>query len=194
MLLARKQLFYWLFDWPACLQAFDNRPDKSPHFDRTYAAAHSTGVAKTFRSLRVWVRMCAPAPFVHSGFSNARSVPRASTKLSVLQIQSIGPTDYTFQAIRDKISHRIRMSATPTNHPPDYPKNMVGPQIRRCRNARGWSQAKLALRLQLDGLNISREVLAQMECQIHCIRDNHIFHFARALAVNASDFFAGLEK
>jgi hypothetical protein len=115
-------------------------------------------------------------------------------KLSVLPIQSIGSTDYTFQTIRAKISHRIRMSATPTNHPPDCPKNMVGPQIRRCRNARGWSQAKLALRLHLDGLDISREGLAQMECQIHCIRDNHIFHFARALAVNVSDFFAGLEK
>jgi ribosome-binding protein aMBF1 (putative translation factor) len=117
-----------------------------------------------------------------------------STELSVLPIQSIGHTDYTFQTIRRKISHRIRMSAAPTNHLPDCPKNLVGPQIRRCRNARGWSQAKLALRLQLDGLDISREVLAQMECQIHCVRDNHIFHLARALAVNVSDFFAGLEK
>ena len=71
---------------------------------------------------------------------------------------------------------------------------MVGPQIRKLRNALGWSQATLAMRLQLDGLDISREVLAQMECQLHCIRDNHIFYFARVLAVTASEIFAGLKK
>ena len=49
------------------------------------------------------------------------------------------------------------------------------------------------MRLQLDGLDISREVLAQMECQLHCIRDNHIFYFARVLAVTASEIFAGLK-
>jgi hypothetical protein len=30
------------FDWPACFQAFSNRPDKSPHQNRTYTAAHPT--------------------------------------------------------------------------------------------------------------------------------------------------------
>jgi hypothetical protein len=60
--------------------------------------------------------------------------------------------------------------------------------------ARGWSQARLAVKLQLNGLDISREVLAQMECQIHCIRDKHIFHLARVLEVKTSDFFVGFEK
>ena len=41
---------------------------------------------------------------------------------------------------------------------------------------------------------MSREVLAQMECQIHCIRDKHIFHLARALEVKMSDLFVGFEK
>ena len=71
---------------------------------------------------------------------------------------------------------------------------MVGPQIRKLRNALGWSQAKLAARLQLNGLDVSRDVLAQMECQRHCIRDNHIFYFTRVLAVNASEIFADLKK
>lgn len=71
---------------------------------------------------------------------------------------------------------------------------MVGPQIRKLRNAIGWSQAKLAARLQLHGLDISREVLAQMESQFHCIKDNHIFHFASALDVNVSDFFVSLKN
>lgn len=86
------------------------------------------------------------------------------------------------------------MFTTPTKRPPDRTKNMLGPQIRRLRYARGWSQATLAIQLQLNGLDVSREVLAQMECQLHCIRDKHILHLARALEVEASDLFVGFEK
>jgi hypothetical protein len=50
------------------------------------------------------------------------------------------------------------------------------------------------MRLQIDGLDVSRDVVAQIECQRHCIRDNHIFYFARVLAVNVSEIFAGLKK
>jgi transcriptional regulator with XRE-family HTH domain len=89
---------------------------------------------------------------------------------------------------------QLAMSATPTKRPSDRTKNMVGPQIRKLRYTRGWSQAKFAVRLQLDGLDISREVLAQMESQFHCIRDNHIFYFARVLAVNVSEIFTGLKN
>ncbi len=35
-----------LFEWPACFQVFSNQPDKSPHQNRTYTAAHSTGISK----------------------------------------------------------------------------------------------------------------------------------------------------
>ena len=41
---------------------------------QTYTVAHSTGISEALRSLRVWVRICAPARSVHSGFRNARSV------------------------------------------------------------------------------------------------------------------------
>jgi transcriptional regulator with XRE-family HTH domain len=86
------------------------------------------------------------------------------------------------------------MSAIQTNHSSDQIRNMVGPQIRKLRYARGLSQSKLAIRLQIDGLDVSRDVVAQMECQRHCIRDNHIFYFARVLAVNVSEIFAGLKN
>jgi transcriptional regulator with XRE-family HTH domain len=72
--------------------------------------------------------------------------------------------------------------------------NYVGPQIRRLRAARGWSQAKLALRLQLSGLDIERGIVAQIESQFHCIKDKHIYHFARVLGVRESDLFVGFEK
>ena len=74
------------------------------------------------------------------------------------------------------------------------PANFGGPQIRRLRAARGWSQAKLALRLQLSGLNIGREVLAQIEAQTHCIKDKDILYFAHALKVDLADLYFGNEN
>jgi transcriptional regulator with XRE-family HTH domain len=70
-----------------------------------------------------------------------------------------------------------------------YPANFVGPQIQRLRRARGWSQAKLAERLQLNGLDVDRAVVAQMESQFHCVRDTDILHFARAFKVSLAEFF-----
>jgi transcriptional regulator with XRE-family HTH domain len=72
-----------------------------------------------------------------------------------------------------------------------FPANLVGPQIRRLRAARGWSQTKLALRLQLSGLNIGREVLAQIEAQTHCLKDKDIPYFAHALKVDLADLYFG---
>jgi len=72
-----------------------------------------------------------------------------------------------------------------------FPANLAGPQIRRLRAARGWSQAKLSLRLQLSGLNIGREVLAQIEAQTHCIKDKDLIYFADALKVDLTDLYFG---
>ena len=71
------------------------------------------------------------------------------------------------------------------------PANFVGPQIRRVRILRGWSQAKLAERLQLSGLDIGREGVAQIETQTHCIKDKDILYFAFALKVDLADLFFG---
>lgn len=62
------------------------------------------------------------------------------------------------------------------------------------RQARGWSQSKLAERLQLNGLDVDRGVVAQMESQFHCIRDKDILHLARVLKVSFADFFTGLDQ
>ena len=78
--------------------------------------------------------------------------------------------------------------------PSNRTKNIVGPQIRKLRYARGWSQNRLAMQLQLNGLDMSRDVLAQMESQRHCIRDRHIPCFASALKVELSDLFVGLKE
>lgn len=75
-----------------------------------------------------------------------------------------------------------------------FPANFVGPQIQRLRRARGWSQAKLAERLQLNGLDVGRDVVARIECQIHCVRDKELLFFARTLDVDVSRFFLSIEQ
>jgi transcriptional regulator with XRE-family HTH domain len=75
-----------------------------------------------------------------------------------------------------------------------FPANHVGPQIQRLRRARGWSQAKLAERLQLNGLDVGRDVVARIECQIHCVRDKEILIFARTLGVDIARLFLSIEQ
>jgi hypothetical protein len=55
------------FDWPACFQAFSNRPDKSPHQNRTYTAAHPTDV-ETMLTPRTVALTPQPPRSVRTGF------------------------------------------------------------------------------------------------------------------------------
>ena len=75
--------------------------------------------------------------------------------------------------------------------PTKFPANYVGPQIRRFRAALGWSQSKLALELQLCGLNLGREVVAQIEGQTHCVSDRDLLYFANVFKVDFPELFFG---
>ena len=75
-----------------------------------------------------------------------------------------------------------------------YPANLVGPQIRKLRVERGWSQAKFAVQLQLKGLDMGRDVVARIECQIRGIRDLDIPFFASTLGVEVSHLFFNLQE
>jgi transcriptional regulator with XRE-family HTH domain len=67
--------------------------------------------------------------------------------------------------------------------------NVIGPGIRRIRKQRGWSQSKLALRLQSVGWNISRSGLAKIECRIMWVGDFELLYFVRALGVGIGELF-----
>jgi transcriptional regulator with XRE-family HTH domain len=67
--------------------------------------------------------------------------------------------------------------------------NIVGPRIRKLRVERGWSQSQFATQLQLKGLDIGRDVVARIECQIHAVRDRDIPFFARTLGVEVCSLF-----
>lgn len=71
----------------------------------------------------------------------------------------------------------------------NYPANIIGPQIRKIRSGRGWSQSYLALKLQLRGLDVARDAIAHIECQTHCVKDKDIPHYAAALGVNIVELF-----
>jgi transcriptional regulator with XRE-family HTH domain len=79
------------------------------------------------------------------------------------------------------------------NNTKDHHGNIVGPKIRKLRYARGWSQSKFAVQLQLKGLDVGRDIVARIECQTHCIKDKEIPYFARALGVKVSDLFSDFE-
>lgn len=67
--------------------------------------------------------------------------------------------------------------------------NVIGPEIRRIRKQRGWSQSKLALHLQSVGWNISRSGLAKIECRIMWVGDFELLYFVRALGVGIEKLF-----
>jgi transcriptional regulator with XRE-family HTH domain len=67
--------------------------------------------------------------------------------------------------------------------------NNVGPQIRRLRNARGWSQSILAAKLQILGLDITRGTLSKIEARIMYVDDTTLLYLAEALKVPVQDLF-----
>lgn len=69
------------------------------------------------------------------------------------------------------------------------PRNMVGPVVRRRREAAGYSQPELAARLNLDGWDISRETLAKIESQIRWVADFELLKLARALDCDLAGLF-----
>jgi transcriptional regulator with XRE-family HTH domain len=69
------------------------------------------------------------------------------------------------------------------------PANIVGPQIRKRRNELGMTQEKLATQCQLEGLDISRGTLSQIEAQVRCVADDELLALAKVLKVSTDSLF-----
>jgi transcriptional regulator with XRE-family HTH domain len=67
--------------------------------------------------------------------------------------------------------------------------NVVGPQVRKLRNQKGWSQETLAAKLQLIGWSIGRDSVASLESQRRRVPDCEIIFMARALGVRTETLF-----
>ena len=64
-----------------------------------------------------------------------------------------------------------------------HPRNIVGPTVRKIRNRKLLSQAKLAEKCQLIGWDISREGIAKIEGQIRWVSDLELLYLCRVLHV-----------
>ena len=65
--------------------------------------------------------------------------------------------------------------------------NIVGPQVRKHRNGKGWTQAILAQKLQLQGWSISVGSLGKLEAQLRRVPDCELVFLAKVLGVSLSD-------
>ena len=77
---------------------------------------------------------------------------------------------------------------------PKKVRNVIGPQLRRLRSKAELSQAALAVRLQLAGLDWSRVALAKIESQIKKVSDAELFTVARVLKIEMKHLFPSAEK
>lgn len=65
--------------------------------------------------------------------------------------------------------------------------NVVGPQVRKFRNRKGWTQAVLARKLQLQGWSISQASLGKLEAQLRRVPDCELLFLAKVLGVSVGD-------
>jgi len=68
-------------------------------------------------------------------------------------------------------------------------KNNIGPQVRRLRCAREWSQPTLAAKLQIAGLDISRSGVSKIEARLVWVDDKTLLYLAETLKVPVQDLF-----
>ena len=91
---SRWPLLIRLFDWPLACTDSSNRPDKSPHHNRTYPAAHSTDVSQTSASCAHGGEYAPPPASFASGFRNVRSVRVIKPTTASYALKAISsPTD-----------------------------------------------------------------------------------------------------
>jgi transcriptional regulator with XRE-family HTH domain len=68
--------------------------------------------------------------------------------------------------------------------------NVIGPQVRRLRSRRGWSQKQLAIKLQLAGMDYAtRGKVCKIESREVWVSDDDMLFIARVLGVEPNDLY-----
>ena len=67
--------------------------------------------------------------------------------------------------------------------------NVVGPQVRKFRVRKGWTQSVLAQKLQLLGWDVSLQSVGKLEAQLRRVPDCELMFLAKVLGVSANDLF-----
>ena len=68
-------------------------------------------------------------------------------------------------------------------------KNNIGPQVRRIRYDRGWSQSTFAAKLQIVGLDIDRSGVSKIEARMVFVDDSTLLYLADVLKVEVQELF-----
>ena len=72
-------------------------------------------------------------------------------------------------------------------------QNIVGPQIRRLRSQKGWTQEEFAARCTVRGLELSRTTLSKIEAQLRCVTDDELVIIAEAIGIPLQGLFPSRE-
>ena len=67
--------------------------------------------------------------------------------------------------------------------------NIIGPQVRRLRYARQWSQSMLAAKLQCAGWDISRSSVSKIEARLKFVLDFELDYLVEVLRVELKELF-----
>ena len=67
--------------------------------------------------------------------------------------------------------------------------NVVGPQVRKFRAKKGWTQSTLAEKLQLLGWDVSLQSVWKLEAQLRRVPDGELMFLAKILGVSVSELF-----
>ncbi|HEY5812234.1 MAG TPA: helix-turn-helix transcriptional regulator [Terrimicrobiaceae bacterium] len=68
--------------------------------------------------------------------------------------------------------------------------NIIGPEVKKLRNRRGWSQSELAMELYVDGMDFAtRGKICKIEAREVRVSDEDLFYLSRALGVPADDLY-----
>tara|TARA_R110002096_G_scaffold342549_2_gene535530 strand:+ start:1559 stop:1840 length:282 start_codon:yes stop_codon:yes gene_type:complete len=73
-------------------------------------------------------------------------------------------------------------------------RNAIGPQMRKLRFNRDWTQDQLAAKLQLAGLEFDRVAVAKIESQIRSVYDFELVVIAQVLGVALVDLLPSFSE
>jgi Helix-turn-helix len=76
----------------------------------------------------------------------------------------------------------------------ESPRNIVGPQVMKLRNAKGWSQQQMAAACQVAGWDVSRGVIARIEGGVRWVADFELLPLSAMLGVAVPELFPEKER
>ena len=72
-------------------------------------------------------------------------------------------------------------------HTEKKPLNICGPQVRRIRGRHRWLQPQFARECKVAGWDVSRDIIARIECQTRRVGDFELANLAQVLGVSVQD-------